>query len=78
MAVSMFNLVLHGFPRYRFVSMLGARNRVGRGLSYRPARLVHRAGGVDSLESILLLLKSLKIRLIKLSLDFSKIENFAS
>ncbi len=30
---------------------VGARNRVGIGLSYRPARL-HKAGGIDSLESI--------------------------
>ncbi len=45
-----------------FKQSIGARNRVGIGLSYRPARLVHRANGVDSLESILWLLKSLKIR----------------
>jgi hypothetical protein len=37
-----------------------ARNRIGLGLPYRPARL-HRVGGIDSLESILGLLKSLKI-----------------
>jgi hypothetical protein len=39
---------------------MGARNRIGIGLSYRPARL--QAGGIDSLESIPGLLKSLKIR----------------
>jgi hypothetical protein len=39
---------------------MGARNRVGIGLSYRPARL-QKAGGIDSLESILLLHKRLKI-----------------
>jgi hypothetical protein len=39
---------------------MGARNRVGIGLSYRPARLHRR--GIDSLESIPGLLKSLKIR----------------
>ncbi len=36
---------------------MGARNRVGIGLSYQPAR----AGGIVSLESLLGLLKSLKI-----------------
>ena len=39
---------------------MGARNRVGIGLSYRPARM-HRLG-VDSLELILERLKRLKIR----------------
>jgi hypothetical protein len=39
----------------------GYRNRVGIGLPYRPARL-HRVGVIDSLESILGLLESLKIR----------------
>jgi hypothetical protein len=38
-----------------------ARNRVGIGLSYRLAR-IHRAGEIDSLESIFGLFKSLKIR----------------
>jgi hypothetical protein len=38
-----------------------ARNRVGIGLSYRPARL-HSLAEFGSLESILRLLKSLKIR----------------
>jgi hypothetical protein len=38
---------------------MGARNRVGTGLSYRPARLCSLA---ESLESILGLLKSLEIR----------------
>ncbi len=41
---------------------MGARNLVGIGLSYRPARLHACAGGNDSFESILGLLKSLKIR----------------
>ncbi len=42
-----------------FKQSIGARNRVGIGLSYRPARL--HAGGIDSLEYIPGLLKSLKI-----------------
>jgi hypothetical protein len=41
---------------WNFKQSMGARNRVGTGLSYRPARL-HRLA-----ESILGLLKSLKIR----------------
>jgi hypothetical protein len=42
---------------------MGARNRVGIGLSCRPARLLHiQPGGTGSLESILGLLKSVKIR----------------
>jgi hypothetical protein len=44
-----------------FKQPLGARNRVGVGLSYRLARL-HRAGGIDSMESIPGLFKSSKIR----------------
>jgi hypothetical protein len=40
---------------------MGARNRVGIGLSYRPARL-HRADGINPLESIPGLHKRLKIR----------------
>ncbi len=40
---------------------MGARNRVGMGLSYRPARL-HSREELVPLESILGLLKSLKIR----------------
>ncbi len=46
-----------------YVQYMGARNRVGIGLSYRPARL-HTAqpGGIGSLESILGFLKSIKIR----------------
>ncbi len=40
-----------------------ARNRVGTGLSYRPVRL-QRLAVFDSLESILGLLKSLKIRVL--------------
>ncbi len=40
---------------------MGARNRVGIGLSYRPAR-PHRMAGIDYLESSLGLLKSWKIR----------------
>ncbi len=43
-----------------FKQSIGARNRVGIGLSYRPARLV--AGGIHSLESIPGLHKRLKIR----------------
>jgi hypothetical protein len=42
---------------------MGARNRVGIGLSYRPTRLnITQPGGFGSSESILGLLKSLKIR----------------
>jgi hypothetical protein len=41
---------------------MGSRNRVGRGLLYRPARLHTEAYGIDSLELIPALLKSLKIR----------------
>ncbi len=41
---------------------MGARNQVGRGTSYRPARIHMLAGYIDSLESIVGLLKSLKIR----------------
>jgi hypothetical protein len=42
---------------------MGARNQVGIGLSYRlPARQATQTGGIGSLESILGLLKSLKIR----------------
>ncbi len=40
---------------------MGARNRVGLGLSNRPARLHIQPGGIGSLESILRLIKSLKI-----------------
>jgi hypothetical protein len=40
---------------------MGARNRVGIGLSF-PARLATQPGGIGSLESILGLLKSLTIR----------------
>jgi hypothetical protein len=47
---------------------MGARNRVGMGLSYRPARL-HSLGGIGSLKSILGLLKSLKIRAYSLTAD---------
>jgi len=46
-----------------FKQSMGARNRVGIGLSYRPARLLHiQPGGIVSLETILGLLESLKIR----------------
>jgi hypothetical protein len=46
-----------------FKQSMGARNPVGIGLSYRPARLHRLAAGVmDSLESILGLLKFLKIQ----------------
>ncbi len=49
-------------PVLEFLNNLwAARNQVGIGLSYRPARL-DMFGGIDSLESILGLLKSLKIR----------------
>jgi hypothetical protein len=44
-----------------FKQSMGARNRVGIRLSYRPARL-HSLAELVSLESILGLLKSLKIR----------------
>jgi hypothetical protein len=44
-----------------FKQSMGARNRVGMGLSYRPARL-HRLGGTHSLESLPGLHKRLKIR----------------
>ncbi len=43
-----------------FKQSMGARNRVGVGLSYRLARL--QTGGIGSLKTILGLLKSLKIR----------------
>ncbi len=43
---------------------MGARNRVGIGLSHRPAR--RHTGGIDSLEWIPGLLKSLKIPLLNL------------
>ncbi len=43
-----------------FKQSMGARNRVG--LSYVPARQATQPGGVGSLEAILGLLKSLKIR----------------
>jgi hypothetical protein len=46
---------------WNFKQSMGTRNRVGIGLSYRPARL-HSPGRIGSLESILGLLKSLKIR----------------
>jgi hypothetical protein len=39
---------------------MGAMNRLGIGLSYRPDRST-KAGGIDSLESISGILKSLKI-----------------
>ncbi len=42
-----------------FKQSMGARNRIGTGWSYRPARLDSQLGGIGSLESIL---KSLKIR----------------
>jgi hypothetical protein len=45
-----------------FKQSMGARNRVGIGLPCRPARLHSLAELVPSLESILGLLKSLKIR----------------
>ncbi len=44
-----------------FKQPMGARNRVGRGLSYRSARL-HRRAELIPRKSILALLKSLKIR----------------
>ncbi len=43
-----------------FKQFMGARKRVGIGLSYRPARL-HGLGGIDFLESIPGLLPCLKI-----------------
>jgi hypothetical protein len=45
---------------------MGARKRVGIGLSYRPARL-HRLAELIPCESILGLLKSLKIRALNIS-----------
>ncbi len=48
-------------PSWNFKQSLGARNRVGIGLSNRPARL-HRLAELISLESSLGLLKSLKFR----------------
>ncbi len=44
-----------------FKQPLGARNRVGIVLSYRPARLHTQPGGIGSMESILGLLKSFKL-----------------
>jgi hypothetical protein len=41
---------------------MGAKNRVGICRVALPARLATKAGGIDSLESILVFLKSLKIR----------------
>jgi hypothetical protein len=41
---------------------MGARNRASRNSVVVPARQATQAGGIDSLESILGLLKSLKIR----------------
>jgi hypothetical protein len=51
-------------PVVEFLNYLWARNRVGIWLSYRPAARLHSTqhGGIGSLESILGLLKSLKIR----------------
>jgi hypothetical protein len=48
-------------------NLMRARNRVGRGLLYRPARLLTQAYGIDSLELILALLKSLKIRALSVN-----------
>jgi hypothetical protein len=45
-----------------FKQFLRSRNRVGKGLSYRPVRPAKQPGGIGSLKSILGLLKSLKIR----------------
>jgi hypothetical protein len=44
-----------------FKKSMGARHRVGIGLSYRPARATQ-AGGIDALESIPGLHKRLKIQ----------------
>ncbi len=44
-----------------FERSMGARNRIGKGFSYRPARLPQ-PGGIGSLESILGLFEGLKIR----------------
>ncbi len=45
-----------------FKQSMGAKNRVGICRVALPARLATKAGGIDSLESILVFLKSLKIR----------------
>ncbi len=47
-----------------------ARNRIGIGLLYRPARL-HRLGGIVTLESILRLLKTLIIRALLFVLNLT-------
>ncbi len=52
-----------------FIQSMGAGNRVGIGLSYRPAMQATYAGGIDSLESILGLHKSFKIRALLLALQ---------
>jgi hypothetical protein len=61
-----------------FKQSLGARNRVGIGLSYRPAML--HSGGIDTLESILGLLKSLKFglwtRMIRVVVKSIKVTSF--
>jgi hypothetical protein len=49
-----------------FKQSMGARNRVGIELSYRPVRLPTQPGGIVSLELILGLLESLKIRALLL------------
>ncbi len=60
-----------------FKQSMGSRNQVGIGLSYRPARL-HRLAGIDSLESIPGLLKSLKIRALVSTLSTVRKEGLAT
>ncbi len=57
LCIIIFFLLLH--PGI-FKHSMGVKNQVGTGLSYWPARI--RGGGIDALESIPGLLKSLKIR----------------
>ena len=63
-------------PVVEFLNNLWARNRVGTWLSYRPVARQHSTqhGGIGSLESILGLLKSLKIRALFAVVSFGKIQ----
>jgi hypothetical protein len=63
-------------PVVEFLNNLWARNRVGIWLSYRPAARLHSTqhGVIGSLESILGLLKSLKIQALFAVVSFGKIQ----
>jgi hypothetical protein len=58
----MYNVYAFGRQCWNFQTIYGARNKVGKGFSYRPAMQATQPGGIGSLESILGLLKILKIR----------------